>query len=204
MILTLAVVAGLIAGWLRARLGGGSMQWPELRYEWLVFVAVIPQLLAFHFSFTRSLFADNWASTILVLSQTALLFFVWGNFRQPGMWMLALGLGLNLLVVVFNGGLMPISPKSVSLLYPHAPEGSWEIGSRLGYGKDIVLTVEDMVFPWLADRFLTPSWFPYRVAFSLGDVFIAIGAYRLLWASGENAHDESLSVVELSSGDIHN
>jgi hypothetical protein len=34
---------------------------------------------------------------------------------------------------------------------------------------------------WLSDRFLVPQWSPYRVTFSLGDIFISLGAFWLLW-----------------------
>lgn len=36
----------------------------------------------------------------------------------------------------------------------------------------------------LADRFIPPSFFPYRFAFSLGDVFIGLGAFGLLARGG--------------------
>ncbi|MCB0072784.1 MAG: DUF5317 family protein, partial [Caldilineaceae bacterium] len=35
-----------------------------------------------------------------------------------------------------------------------------------------------------ADRFTVPDWYPQRVAFSLGDVLIALGAFGLFWSFG--------------------
>jgi hypothetical protein len=70
---------------------------------------------------------------------------------------------------------MPISPNTVQLLIPDVPTGSWEIGNRLGTGKDIVLAISDTKLWWLSDRYLFPDWFPYQVAFSVGDILIAIG-----------------------------
>jgi hypothetical protein len=79
---------------------------------------------------------------------------------------------------------MPITPARVEALIPNAPEGFWTVGERLGIGKDIVLPVEETRMWWLSDRFLLPAWFPYRVAFSLGDVFIFLGAFWSLWLIG--------------------
>jgi hypothetical protein len=91
---------------------------------------------------------------------------------------------LNLTVIGLNGGLMPISPGTVKLLAPNAPEGSWQVGERLGTTKDIVLPIEEMKLGLLSDRFLLPDWVPYHVAFSLGDLFIALGAFWFLWSFG--------------------
>jgi hypothetical protein len=60
-----------------------------------------------------------------------------------------------------------------------------QLESRFG-AKDILLPPEDIHFEWLADRFLPPSWFRYQVAFSLGDVFIALGAFWLLANPGSS------------------
>ena len=77
---------------------------------------------------------------------------------------------LNLFVILLNGGMMPISPETIQHLYPNASPGAWQIGQRLGVGKDIVLTISETRLWFLSDRFTLPDWIPYRVAFSLGDV----------------------------------
>lgn len=184
MILLLAVIAGLLAGLARVWAGRRHLMSPSLRLVWLVPVAFIPQWLAFFLPATREFLTDELAAVGLVGSQVLLLIFAWLNRSQPGFWALGFGLVLNLLVIILNGGLMPISPETVTLLWPDAPPNAWQIGSRLGTSKDIVLPLNATHLWWLSDCFLLPAWFPYRVAFSIGDVFIAGGAFWLLWASG--------------------
>jgi hypothetical protein len=184
MILLLAVVAGLLAGLARAWYGGRHLSPLNLHLIWLVPLAFVPQWLAFFLPATRRLVPDDLAAAILVSSQALLLIFAWFNREQPGFWALGLGLACNLLVIMLNGGLMPINPDTVAQLAPNAPSGAWQVGNRLGDGKDIVLPVAATHLWWLSDRFLLPPWFPHRVAFSLGDVFIAGGAFWLLWALG--------------------
>jgi hypothetical protein len=183
VILVFAVIAGLVAGQVRAWIGNRPLNPPQLRLAWLVPVALIPQILAFYWPPTR-LVPDGLAAIALVSSQVALLCFVWSNRGQSLFWLLGIGLGTNLLVILANGGLMPISPETIRQLAPDLPPESWQIGSRLGSTKDIVLPAADTRLWWLSDRFRTPAWFPYPFAFSLGDMLIALGASWLLWKAG--------------------
>lgn len=180
MILLLAVAAGLVIGlivsWIRKR----TYRVPELRLTWVVLLAVIPQLLTFQIPATSRMVGDDFASVILVLSQVLLLIFVWANRTVSGFWALGLGLFLNLVVIVVNGGWMPISPETVYQLVPEAPTSAIQLGNRLGIGKDLILTVDETRFQFLSDRFLLPSYLPWRVAYSIGDIFISIGAFLLL------------------------
>lgn len=182
MILLTAVASGLLAGLLRANIRGRRLTSPNLRLLWLVVAAFIPQLLIFNLSLTRTRLSDQAASAALILSQVMLLVFAWVNRRQPGFWALNVGLALNLLVIAANGGWMPISPETVRVLILSAPAERWIIGQRLGFGKDIVLPVLETRLWFLSDCLLLPSWVPYQVAFSVGDVFIALGAFYALWA----------------------
>ena len=184
MILLTAIIAGLIAGFIRATWNKQKLNPLSLKYEWLVFVAFLPQMIAFQLPWTRTTLPEGWVRVALVSSQFLLLVFAWLNRKAPGFWLLGIGLVLNFLVITLNGGLMPISPEIVSKYLPNAPAGTWAIGERLGATKDIVLNISETRFWWLSDRFTLPNWINYAVAFSFGDILIWIGAFWLLWSLG--------------------
>ena len=89
---------------------------------------------------------------------------------------------MNFAVISLNGGLMPLSPENAAWLVPNAPIGSWEIGQRFGVGKDIVLLLKNTNLIFLSDQFHFQIG-SFKVIYSLGDVFIAIGAF--LYMLGE-------------------
>jgi hypothetical protein len=162
-----------------ARWRGHPYHAPELQYIWLVFVAFLPQFIVVYLPVTRRYFPDWLIVGCLLTSQVLLLGFAWLNRRLPGMPILICGVALNLAVMTANSGFMPISPQTASRLVSEDSLLDVQPGSRIGT-KDILLHPQDTRFEWLADRFLTPIWSPYQVAFSLGDVLVAVGAFWLL------------------------
>src|SRR5512133_1740045 len=166
MILLIAVAVGLTAGFLRALIGKQPYRVYELKWPALVLAAFVPQYFAFFNPGTRTQISGNLVSIL-----------------QISLMPITLGFLLNFLVIMFNGGLMPISPDIVRKLLP-GQDAQWVVGQRLGYGKDIILQPEMTRMWFLSDRFMLPDWMQYPVAFSLGDVFIALGIVWLLWTLG--------------------
>ncbi len=185
MILLTALLAGGLAGLLLARLGKQPWTFPHVQASWLAIVAFLPQGLAFYLPVSRTLLPDPWAAACLVLSDILFIVFCWLNRRLAGFWLLAGGAALNLLVIACNGGFMPISPQTAAHLISPALLETLAIGERFGLGKDILLLPEQTRLAWLSDRFLLPAWSPNQVAFSLGDLFIALGAFWLMAVRGQ-------------------
>jgi hypothetical protein len=179
MILLLAVLAGLLVGLGLAYWHRQPYSLPSIQAIWLAVVAFLPQLFIAYLPGTRWLFNDGFASLIFLASLTLFFVFAWLNRRLPGMPILIFGLLLNLVVIVANGGWMPITPHTAGLLTGKDVLQFMHVGSRFGE-KDILLPAENIQLEFLADRFLLPAWLPYKVAFSLGDVLIGAGAFWLL------------------------
>jgi Family of unknown function (DUF5317) len=179
VILLLALGGGLLAGLGWAKWRGHPYQPPRLNYLWLAILAFLPQFFTIYFERTQALAPDWLAALAVVLSQGLLFIFAWLNRHVPGMLVLIFGLILNITVIIANGGFMPINPQTVEHIVGKEKIATFELGNRIGY-KDILLPKDETRLELLADRFLPPSGFHYQVAFSLGDIFIAIGAFWIL------------------------
>ncbi len=177
---------------LRAYLGRRPYVASHLSHVELAVLAFIPQYIAFFLPATRKLVSHGWATAALISSLVLLTIFTWFNRRYVAFWLMGLGLVINLTVILLNHGLMPINPETVAKISPPGTAQNFELGSRLGGTKDIVLPKSETRLEWLADRFLLPSWVPNRTAFSLGDVFVTVGAFWFLWQAGRRQQPEKL------------
>jgi len=184
MILLVAILAGLAAGLFLALIQKRSWTVPPLKQAWLVVVAFIPQFINSYLPATRGRLSNDWAAAGLIFSQILLLVFCWFNRQVPGVWLLALGLVCNMVVIALNGGFMPISPQTAGRLAAPDILARIPIGERFGY-KDILLLPDQTRLAWLSDILLPPRGFPYQVAFSPGDVCIAAGAFWCLASQGK-------------------
>ena len=184
MILLIAVALGLVCGFLRANINRTKINPINLHWIGLVFIAYIPQFFAFSFYPTQRQMPDAWIPFILIGSQILLLVFAWVNRKTPGFWLLGLGLLSNFLAITLNGGFMPLPPENAERLIAPGSGITLQAGDRAGLGKDIVLSRADANLWFLGDIFMLPDRLDYPLAFSFGDILIAMGAFWLLWELG--------------------
>jgi Family of unknown function (DUF5317) len=119
---------------------------------------------------------------LLAVSYGLLVAFLWVNRRLPAAPIMLIGLVLNLLVVIPNGG-MPVSASAME-----ASGGSNTLLSPTDDGKHHLMTDDDVLTP-LADVIAVPS--PVGAVMSIGDLFLYAGVVSfvvliMLGRSGEN------------------
>ncbi|MBI5030176.1 MAG: DUF5317 domain-containing protein [Chloroflexi bacterium] len=179
MILAAAVLFAVLIGLLR----GGSLRRLgdlPLRWGWIALVALALQLYLAYFPEPVGQGLLSPQVGILAFSNLLILAVIWQNRRLPGIWLIGAGLLANLTVMLLNGGYMPITSEALTQVGHARNIVSPETGSRVRATKDIVLPREATNLWWLSDIFILPPPFPIPSVFSLGDLFIALGAFWLI------------------------
>lgn len=113
----------------------------------------------------------------IVLSVACYGCLLWGikaNFNLPGMKAVALGTAMNLAVIIANGGRMPVSLLRLS------PDHALSEAARLSISLTHQALLPGMRLTFLADVFRWSMPLSQVTVFSLGDVFLAIGASFLV------------------------
>jgi hypothetical protein len=182
MILIIFVAAGLLAGGIRARALKTTYIVPPLKALWLFLSAISLQGIVLAIPSIREIAPTILVKVALIVSLTFLFIFAVLNLHLPGFWIIAIGIFTNLLVISLNGGLMPISPVTIQKILHGQATMPLIIGERFGFGKDVVLDPTHTNLWFLSDCMVSPKWFPYRVAFSAGDIAISIGVFWLLFS----------------------
>jgi hypothetical protein len=167
MVALSGVAAGLALGLLfRGRLA--NLRYLHLQHTWAVLVGVGLQmaLLLPFWPESRGLMIG----IPVVGSYVLLLVFLASNLRVPGLGLVGVGLAMNLLVIVANGGQMPIAPET--LIAAGRQEAA--IGSRTPSGKGIVLSPDSTRLGILSDTLVLPLPGRPKIV-SIGDVLVFVG-----------------------------
>jgi hypothetical protein len=160
-----AIPLGLLAGLLA---GGrvGALSELRLRLAWLAVVGYVAQGVLFAPRIGAHL--GGWAPGLYVLTTLLVLVAILANRRLRGMPIVALGAGLNLLVIVANGGFMPADRAAYA-----------QLGMTIeGYAN--TRFIADPVLGVLGDWIPLPAWLPGSNVISIGDVVIGVGMALVL------------------------
>ena len=176
-----AIVAGLAIG----RLLDGrfdNLGTLSFRWTWVAIAGLAAQVVLF--SGPVSAAVGDAGAPLYVASTVAVLGFVLRNVRIPGMSVVALGAGLNLVAIAANGGTMPASGTALASL------GGGTSGGYIN-SRELVAPV---LLP-LGDVFALPSWMPFANVFSVGDVLIGAGIFVVIVAAMRRGLAEGAAVV---------
>jgi hypothetical protein len=126
-----------------------------------------------------------WQMIILNLSQIALVSLFLLNHQLPGAKLFALGIALNVLVMVANGGWMPVTPEMTHFVHPDRPVVEQIRPSR---SKNIILPRAETNLWILSD--MIPVTLPWRRnAVSVGDVVLVAGAAQFIFQATGKKRD---------------
>jgi len=165
MLLLAALFIGLALG---MATGGRLGNLSNLRFRWPFFVLAV--LLIKEVGVITPLSRVDGAQIVYAVSLAALVAWtIWHVDLLPGVWLVSIGAALNLVVVVANGGRMPVAPEL-------AARGSQILIER-GIVGQYMLMGPDTHLNWLADWLALPgplgTWLPE--AYSPGDMVVALG-----------------------------
>ena len=156
-----AAALGVARGGSLAALSETRLRWPWLLIGGLLLQTAFgifqqPPLTATHRLF------------VMVLANLALLIFIAGNRRMPGMLLADVGVALNLLVIVVNGA-MPVSTQAARVA---------GIARSVDVGGQHEVMTSDTALAWLGDIVPVPR---LKEVWSVGDFVLAAGIARLVY-----------------------
>ncbi|MBI4744621.1 MAG: DUF5317 domain-containing protein [Actinobacteria bacterium] len=170
-----ALILSIIIGWIR----GGKLERLDsfdFRYWWVAILAFVFQL-ALPLVGKSQLLGRNYSFYLLMASYVLLFFVIGANWKNIYVKIMGLGIGLNFIVILLNGGM----PVSLGAMYKI---GGISAIDKLERSVDFVHIPmkSSALLKFLADIIIFPSLYP-RPGFavtSIGDVFLSIGIFFLI------------------------
>lgn len=168
-----SIVIGVLAGWL---FGGkiGNLKDVEIRKAWVIFLAFVLQysgIFLLPVLYDKQLISSPYFYSASVMgSYLILIVFSLYNRKQPGFYWVVVGMALNLLVMLANGGRMPVELTAAQDLSPA------DVPALVGgtYGKHIAMS-NDTNLNFLGDLIYLQAPYPHHTIVSLGDIVFSIG-----------------------------
>jgi len=177
----LLILAAILVGILIGLLSGGSLRLlSEIQLRWwpLAIAGLLLQLIPVH---SGSGGTDWLAVGSIAASYLLLLVFLVANFRLVGIPLIAVGIGLNALVIALNGG-MPVSDTALRAATIDAAQYESALAKLEDQGspKHHLATDDDVLRPLSDVVGLGP---PIQQVYSLGDFLSLVGIVWLFVAA---------------------
>jgi hypothetical protein len=175
MLYVYIIIISIIIGLLRNGKLSSLSQISLKRIELIVFACLIQGGLIFLGS-RKVKFVLDYSSYMIIFSYIVLLFAVWYNKELKGINFIALGIIFNFIVIVANGGHMPVL---LSSLYK-VELNDFALVLKEGTYVTHTLITEKTLFGFLADVIPLSPLFPDPSVVSVGDFLMFYGVFSFI------------------------
>ena len=170
------IIEGLGTSLVVGKLRGGKFSYlkdAEIHKWYLIVSAFLIEFIAVFLSSKGYQFISNNILGIHFISYSLLLIGTYFNASKISFKLVMVGVFLNFIVIILNGGQMPVSQDA---MINAGLAGDLE---ALINGEIVTHTVitSDTVLKFLGDIFILPKPYTRPKVFSIGDVFLAIGIF---------------------------
>ena len=190
MLYIYTIIISILIGLLRKGKLSNLTQISFKRIELLILACLIQGVLVF-FGTRKVKFILDYSSYAMIFSYIVLIMAVWYNKKLKGIKIITLGIIFNFVVIIANGGHMPVL---LSSLY-RAGLNDFALILKEGSYVTHTLITEKTLCAFLADVFPLPPPFPDPSVVSVGDFLMFFGVFSLF----QNAMLEEEQNLETSS-----
>ncbi len=179
MLYVTVIFSALLIGIVVSRVKGGNPSINNIKFKspWLLLPGLVLQILS-SIAEAKGLKFNMPVALIINSAVFGFVFLlVWANRRYIGLWFIGLGALSNALVMMFNGGRMPVD---ISLLGDKAYLAEYiDLIVRGADNKHAVINVATKL-PFLADVISLPGFLGLGMPLiSIGDIIVAVGLFVL-------------------------
>src|SRR5262245_11603001 len=160
MFILYAIPIGIVAGY---AIGGRLEHLRQVRLRWVPVALIGLAVQVVLFAAPVGAWPEWVVPLVYQASTLAVFVAVLRNLAIPGVALIAIGAGCNLLAIVANGGWMPADPTALA-----------SVGGLPAGPSNSIVTPDPVLKP-LTDLFALPGWLPFANVFSIGDVLIGAG-----------------------------
>ncbi len=190
----LFITAILLSGAIALVRGGRLNNLTDLSIRWsaLPLLAVGLQIFVVYGLGNEEACSFSLPALLILASYVLLLITMMANRTLPGMAWLGLGAALNFLVMLVNGGWMPVTAELLVTAGFIDTPSAVRPGLRIQASKDVVMISSETHLRWLSDVLVIPKAGLFSVVFSAGDVLMIFGLFRLIQHAMLNQTDQAV------------
>ncbi|MBB6673629.1 DUF5317 domain-containing protein [Cohnella nanjingensis] len=171
------IVIGLIIGLLRAGWRPGLVALSQIRIRggWIFPALLAVQLIVFSIQ-DRVSFVGQYSGWLFMAVYVVGLYVLWLNRKESGIWIIFIGVAMNFLVMLVNGGRMPVSLDAAAVLDPIYTQMLKDgVGAAKHYALD-----DSTRLSFLGDIIPIAPPYPRTQVISIGDVVMNVGIFLYL------------------------